>query len=156
MKTYSLFPLGLEKWDTIFQSGNFDQTGKVREFYPKYWKNQEVLTLENGIKRQGNLAVRKEKTMEIGCHTLNKINLKNTGKVREVRQSEKWEPCTLKGKSFMILSLLTTCIRISTIYNLIVRLLVNILSLLVFELLEKSILLMSLILQCGICNTYNK
>ena len=22
------------------KSGNFEQTGKVREFYPKYWKNE--------------------------------------------------------------------------------------------------------------------
>ena len=24
------------------RSGNFEQTGKVREFYPKYWKMREV------------------------------------------------------------------------------------------------------------------
>ena len=24
------------------KSGNFDQTGKVREFYPKYWKNEGI------------------------------------------------------------------------------------------------------------------
>ena len=35
-----------EKWETIFQSGKFDQIGKVREFYPKYWENEEILTLE--------------------------------------------------------------------------------------------------------------
>ena len=40
------FPLGLEnleKWESIFQSGeksgNFEQTGKVRENHTKYWKN---------------------------------------------------------------------------------------------------------------------
>ena len=57
------------------KSGNFDQTGKVREFYPKYWKNEEILTLENGNeywRSQGNFVVRKVKTMEIGCHTFNK------------------------------------------------------------------------------------
>ena len=27
----------------FFQSGNIEQTGKVREFYPKYWKNEESL-----------------------------------------------------------------------------------------------------------------
>ena len=46
------------------KSGNFDQTGKVGEFYPKYWKNQETLTLGNGNKywkSRGNLAVRKVK-----------------------------------------------------------------------------------------------
>ena len=35
MKAESGFPLrleNLEKWEDIFQSGNFDQTGKVREF----------------------------------------------------------------------------------------------------------------------------
>ena len=26
------------------QSGNFEQTGKVRENYTKYWKSQEFLT----------------------------------------------------------------------------------------------------------------
>ena len=25
------------------KSGNFAKTGKVREFYPKYWKNQKTL-----------------------------------------------------------------------------------------------------------------
>ena len=25
------------------KSGNFEQTGKVREFYLKYWKNEEIL-----------------------------------------------------------------------------------------------------------------
>ena len=25
------------------KSGNFEQTGKVREFYPKYWKSEEIL-----------------------------------------------------------------------------------------------------------------
>ena len=25
------------------KSGNFEQTGKVREFYPKYWKNERIL-----------------------------------------------------------------------------------------------------------------
>ena len=48
------------------KSGNFAQTRKVGEFYLKYWKNQEVLTLVNGNKywkSRGNLAVRKVKTM---------------------------------------------------------------------------------------------
>ena len=30
------------------KSGNFDHTQKVKEFYPKYWKYQEIPTLENG------------------------------------------------------------------------------------------------------------
>ena len=45
---YTGFPLeleNLEKWKGIFQSekksGNFEQTGKVRENHRKYWKNQE-------------------------------------------------------------------------------------------------------------------
>ena len=25
------------------KSGNFEQTGKVREFHPKYWKNKAIL-----------------------------------------------------------------------------------------------------------------
>ena len=37
----------LEKWGNVFQPGEsqgiFEQTGKVREFYPKYWKNEEIL-----------------------------------------------------------------------------------------------------------------
>ena len=52
------FPLGLEnleKWEGIFQSGksqgilnrleksgNFEQTGKVRENHTKYWKTEEI------------------------------------------------------------------------------------------------------------------
>ena len=40
------FPLGLEnlgKWEGIFQLGNFEQNGKVRENHTKYWK-----TWDNG------------------------------------------------------------------------------------------------------------
>ena len=29
----------LETWENIFQSGNSEYTGKVREFYTKYWKS---------------------------------------------------------------------------------------------------------------------
>ena len=32
----------LEKWEGIFQSGNFEQTGKVRENLTKYWKTQGI------------------------------------------------------------------------------------------------------------------
>ena len=32
----------LEKWEGIFQSGNFEQTGKVRENDTKYWKIQGI------------------------------------------------------------------------------------------------------------------
>ena len=40
--TFSGFPLGLEKWEGIFQSGNVEQTGKVRENNAKYWKSQGI------------------------------------------------------------------------------------------------------------------
>ena len=36
------FPLALEKWGGIFQAGNFEQTGKVRENRTKYWKSQGI------------------------------------------------------------------------------------------------------------------
>ena len=39
------FPLRLEKlkkWEGIFQSGNFEQTGEVQENHTKYWKNQGI------------------------------------------------------------------------------------------------------------------
>ena len=39
------FPHGLEKWENFFQSGNFEQTGKVGEFYPKYWKSEGILAI---------------------------------------------------------------------------------------------------------------
>ena len=67
----SWFPPGLEnleRWETIFQSG------KSQGILPKILENQEILTLENGNKygkSLGNLAVRKIKTMEIWCYTLN-------------------------------------------------------------------------------------
>ena len=34
---------GRENLEKIFQSGNFEQTGKVREFYPEYWENEGIL-----------------------------------------------------------------------------------------------------------------
>ena len=40
------FPRGLEnleKLENFFQSGNFEKTGKVGEFYSKYWKNEGIL-----------------------------------------------------------------------------------------------------------------
>ena len=40
-----VFPLvleNLEKWEGIFQSGNFELTGKVRENQTKYWKTQGI------------------------------------------------------------------------------------------------------------------
>ena len=32
------------KMRKLFQSGNFEQTGEVRKFHPKYWKNEEIVT----------------------------------------------------------------------------------------------------------------
>ena len=46
----------------------FCSQGKVMDFYPKYWKNQEILLLEKWnkyLKSPAHLAVRKVKTMEI-------------------------------------------------------------------------------------------
>ena len=49
MHMESWFPLGLENRqnlenrESIFQSGIFAKTGKVWEFYPKYWKIREKL-----------------------------------------------------------------------------------------------------------------
>ena len=75
------------------KSGNCDQTGKVREFYPKYWKNQKMGI--NTGKVVGNLAVRKVKTMQIWCYTLNKnslIILENFLKYWKFVSPKKWEP----------------------------------------------------------------
>ena len=38
----SLGPENLKKWEGIFQSGNFKQTGKDRENHKKYWKSQGI------------------------------------------------------------------------------------------------------------------
>ena len=40
------------------KSGNFAKTGKVREFYPKYWENKKKYTgkLNKILKSQGNLS----------------------------------------------------------------------------------------------------
>ena len=63
-------------WKTCKNGRPFPSQGKVGKFYPKYWKNEEILTLENGNKywkNKGNLVIRKVKTMEINrYHTLNK------------------------------------------------------------------------------------
>ena len=32
----TMAPTWTRKWENIFQSGNFEHTGKIREFYPKY------------------------------------------------------------------------------------------------------------------------
>ena len=57
------------------KSGNFVKTGKVREFYSKYWKNQKKLT---GKLKKNTGKVREisqpviVKTLQIWYHTLNK------------------------------------------------------------------------------------
>ena len=46
------------------KSGNFDQTEKVGEIYPKYWGNPEIFMQENWDKfwkSEGNLFARKSK-----------------------------------------------------------------------------------------------
>ena len=43
--TITGFPLRLEKWEGIFQSGKSQEilkTGKVRENHIKYWKTQGI------------------------------------------------------------------------------------------------------------------
>ena len=80
----------LEKWEGIFRSGNFVKTGKVREFYSKYWKNQKKLYW----KIEKNTGKVREicqpvivKTLQIWYHTLNKKRtLKNQGNL-SVRKS---------------------------------------------------------------------
>ena len=36
-----------ERFPVREKSGNFAKNGKVREFYPKYWRNQKKIMLEN-------------------------------------------------------------------------------------------------------------
>ena len=65
------------------KSRNFDHTGKVREFYPKYWKNEEILTWENGNKYwkgEGNFSVRKSENHD-------------NHKTVVASQKGRWEPC---------------------------------------------------------------
>ena len=42
IRPYLMISLNL-KWENFFQSGNFEETGKVGEFYPKYWKSEGFL-----------------------------------------------------------------------------------------------------------------
>ena len=56
------FPLGLENLGKIGEHfpireklGNFAKTGKVREFYPKYWENQKKTYAENLEKNTGEV-----------------------------------------------------------------------------------------------------
>ena len=52
---YAWFPHGLEyleKWGKLFpvreKSEDFEQNGKVREFYLKYWKTEGMFTQNTG------------------------------------------------------------------------------------------------------------
>ena len=58
--SFSLNPLRLFEIiliSRIFQSGNFDQTGKIREFYPKYWKSMENNSINKLKKSECLLAI---------------------------------------------------------------------------------------------------
>ena len=99
------------KWKGIFQSGNFVKTGKVREFYSKYWKNWKKLYWKIE-KNTGNVREICQpvivKTLQIWYNTLNKKRtLKNTGKLRKILEKsgkfvspKKWEPWNALGKTF--------------------------------------------------------
>ena len=55
------------------KSGNFAKTGKVREFYPKYWKNQKKLywKVEKDTRKVGEICQPViVKTLQISYHTL--------------------------------------------------------------------------------------
>ena len=45
------FPLWLEKWEGIFKSGNFEQTGKVRENHTKYLKSHCFTARKRSLRR---------------------------------------------------------------------------------------------------------
>ena len=101
-----MVPHGLENGKPFSSQGKvreFEQTGKVREFYPKYWKSQG--TLPKLLEKWGNLAsfyfyFCSDFLIEVYyrflylLNSLNKILKKygkrkqNTGKVREICQSE--------------------------------------------------------------------
>ena len=84
------------------KSGNFVKTGKVREFYSKYWANQKKIYW----KTEKILEVREicqaviVKTLQIWYHTLNKKRTSdNTGKLQKILEKsgkfvslKKWEP----------------------------------------------------------------
>ena len=79
------------------KSGNFVKTGKVREFYSKYWKNWEKScwkiekNTEGKVREIWRLVI--VKTLQIWYHTL-----KNTGKLQKILEKsgkfvspKKWE-----------------------------------------------------------------
>ena len=86
------------------KSGNFVKTGKVREFYSKYWKNQKKLYWKIEKKNTGkvreNLSASNSENPANWYHTLNKKRtLKNTGKLQKILEKsgkfvtqKKWEP----------------------------------------------------------------
>ena len=90
------FPVG-EK------SENFVKTGKVREFYSKYWKNWKKFywKIEKNTGKAREICQKViVKTLQIWYHTLNKKRtLKITGKLRKILEKsgkfvspKKWEP----------------------------------------------------------------
>ena len=73
-----MVPTGTGKWEGIFQSGNFVKTGKVREFYSKYWKNPKTLYWKFflNIGKVGEICWPViVKTLQIWYHTLHKKEL---------------------------------------------------------------------------------
>ena len=84
------------------KSGNFEQTGKVREFYPKYWENEGILP--KILEKWGNFShflflIFLDFSIEMYLlnrflYLLNSLDKtlengnKNTGKVMEICQSE--------------------------------------------------------------------
>ena len=62
-----------KKWESIFQSGNFAETGKVGEFYPKYWKKQKKIYWKYS-KSQENLSASNSENPAnmVPCFQLNK------------------------------------------------------------------------------------
>ena len=78
-----------------FPVREFVKTGKVREFYSKYWKIEKNTGKVREICQPVIV-----KTLQIWYHTLNKRRtLKNTGKLRKILEKsgkfvslKKWEP----------------------------------------------------------------
>ena len=96
---FTWFPRGLEnqeKWENFFQSGNFEQTGRV-EFYPKYWKSEGFLAIFLFLFFFLSLLI-EVYLLNRFWYLLNSLNKtlkkntgkwkQNTGKVREICQSE--------------------------------------------------------------------
>ena len=74
------------------KSGNFEHTGKVREFYPKYWKSEEILASFFSLIFKLYIYL-----LNRFLNFLNSLNKtlkntgkwkENTGKVRDICQSE--------------------------------------------------------------------